>query len=57
VRALPGGEAFRAEMNLLESCDAQVRAVGDWFDALADRHHRLPLSTTAANDFLIEQQA
>ncbi|HZT56655.1 MAG TPA: tRNA-dihydrouridine synthase, partial [Burkholderiaceae bacterium] len=42
VRALPGGEAFRARMNLLGSCEAQVRAVTDWFDELADTHHRLP---------------
>jgi tRNA-dihydrouridine synthase B len=42
VRTLPGGEAFRARMNLLESCDAQVRAVTDWFDALADDYTLLP---------------
>ena len=42
VRTLPGGEAFRAHMNTLESCEAQLRAVGDWFDALAGRHERLP---------------
>ena len=42
VRALPGGEVFRAHMNLLESCETQVRAVTDWFDALAQTHHLLP---------------
>jgi tRNA-dihydrouridine synthase B len=42
VRALPGGEAFRARMNLLESCETQVRAVTDWFDELADTHRLLP---------------
>ena len=42
VRGLPGGEAFRARMNLLESCETQVRAVGDWFDALAVTHKLLP---------------
>src|SRR5205085_29866 len=52
VRALPGGEDFRAQMNLLESCDEQVRAVGDWFDALADAYKLLP-----ANEPFIEQQA
>ena len=36
LRGLPGGEAFRAEMNAIESCDAQARAVGAWFDRLAD---------------------
>jgi tRNA-dihydrouridine synthase B len=42
VRALPGGEAFRAGLNLLESCETQVRAVSDWFDALAATHPLLP---------------
>ena len=57
VRALPGGEAFRAVMNLLESCDAQVRAVTDWFDELADSHRLLPATSGAANEPYIEQQA
>ena len=56
VRALPGGEAFRAEMNLLESCEAQVRAVTDWFDALADVHLLLP-SPQAANEPFVEHAA
>ena len=42
VRSLPGGDAFRAHMNLIEDVDAQVSAVRDWFDALADTHHLLP---------------
>jgi tRNA-dihydrouridine synthase B len=46
VKALPGGEAFRAVMNTLDDVDAQVRAVTTFFDALADRHPVLP----AAND-------
>jgi tRNA-dihydrouridine synthase B len=46
VRALPGGEAFRAAMNTLEEVDAQVRAVTTFFDELAERHPVLP----AAND-------
>ena len=49
VRALPGGETFRAKMNLLESCDAQVSAVTDWFDELADAHTLLPAPAAAAN--------
>ena len=48
VRALPGGEAFRAVMNSLESIDAQVRAVASFFDALAQAHVMLP--QPAAND-------
>ena len=42
VRALPGGETFRARMNLIDDAEVQARAVSDWFDALADAHHRLP---------------
>ena len=57
VRALPGGEAFRARMNLLDTCDAQVRAVADWFDELADAHRLLPFINAAANDDFLEQQA
>jgi len=33
VRSLPGGEAFRRAMNLLEDCDAQLAAVRDFFRA------------------------
>ncbi|SHM95995.1 tRNA dihydrouridine synthase DusB [Rhizobacter sp. OV335] len=59
VRALPGGEGFRARMNTLDSCEEQVRAVTDWFDQLADTHHRLPAAHPggAANHDLIEQEA
>jgi tRNA-dihydrouridine synthase B len=46
VRALPGGEAFRAAMNTLDDCAAQLRAVTSFFDELAAVHPRLP----AAND-------
>jgi tRNA-dihydrouridine synthase B len=42
VRALPGGEAFRGRMNLIEDVETQLAAVRDWFDALADAYHRLP---------------
>ena len=59
VRALPGGEAFRAEMNLLESCEHQVRALSDWFDELADSHTRWPaiVHGPAANHALIRMSA
>jgi tRNA-dihydrouridine synthase B len=53
VKALPGGETFRARMNLIDDCRAQVDAVTHFFDALADRHLLLPTATPAAND---EQQ-
>ena len=48
VQALPGGAAFRARMNLIDSCETQVRAVADWFDTLADTHRLLPRA--AANE-------
>ncbi len=50
VKALPGGDAFRDRMNLIEHCRAQVDAVTDFFDALADRHTLLPDTRVAAND-------
>jgi tRNA-dihydrouridine synthase B len=42
VRALPGGEAFRARMNELDEAQAQLRAVADYFDELGVRMDRLP---------------
>jgi tRNA-dihydrouridine synthase B len=42
VKQLSGGEAFRARMNLLESCDAQLAAVADFFDALGAAGDRMP---------------
>ncbi|MCX2863445.1 tRNA dihydrouridine synthase DusB [Paucibacter sp. PLA-PC-4] len=51
LRGLPGGEAFRQKMNLLESCEAQISALGDWLGELATRYDRLPvLAIEAAND-------
>jgi tRNA-dihydrouridine synthase B len=44
LRGLPGGEAFRSDMNTIESCDEQSRAVASWFDRLADS---LPLMPAA----------
>ena len=42
VKALPGGEEFRAHMNLLENCEAQLAAVAHFFDGLEDRMERMP---------------
>ena len=53
VRTLPGGEAFRAAMNTLNDCDAQLRAVHGFFQELGSRHPVLP----AANDALSRQVA
>ncbi|MDP9044276.1 MAG: tRNA dihydrouridine synthase DusB [Pseudomonadota bacterium] len=44
---LPGGASFRARMNLLETCRAQVGAVAEWFDTLALDHGRLPRASRA----------
>ena len=62
LRELPGGEAFRAEMNLIEDCAAQWAAVTGWFAQLAQQHQRLPrigiaASAGAANDDLVELSA
>jgi tRNA-dihydrouridine synthase B len=46
VRALPGGEAFRAQMNGIDGAAAQLGALTRFFERLAERHERLP----AAND-------
>ena len=56
VRALPGGEGFRARMNLLDDCADQVRAVTEWFDALALDYKIWP-GASAANDAFMEQIA
>jgi tRNA-dihydrouridine synthase B len=42
VKALPGGEAFRAEMNRIEDSAAQVAAVAQFFDRLNERMDRIP---------------
>ena len=56
VRGLPDGEAFRARMNTLESSAEQLAAVVGYFDALAERHERLP--TTQELDMnLLDQEA
>ncbi len=47
VRALPGGQAFRAHMNTLVDCEAQIEAVGRWFDALGQNRERLPEPATS----------
>jgi tRNA-dihydrouridine synthase B len=59
LRELPGGEAFRAEMNLIEDCASQLRALDDWFARLGETHQRLPRieRAAAANDDRIELTA
>jgi tRNA-dihydrouridine synthase B len=55
VRALPGGEAFRAAMNTLDDTASQVRTVATFFDELAQSHPQLPQA--AANDAFIALHA
>ena len=42
VRALPGGEALRQQINAIDDDGVQWRAVRDYFQRLADRQDRLP---------------
>ena len=42
LKALPGGAAFRAEMNLIDNCEEQLRAVAAFFEQLAQRSDRIP---------------
>jgi len=48
VKALPGGEAFRARMNALEDSQAQVQAVADFFDELGSHMDRMPAASVDA---------
>jgi tRNA-dihydrouridine synthase B len=53
VKSLPGGEDFRARMNLIEDCQLQTQAVADFFDALGANMDRIPASHTT-NDNLAD---
>ena len=48
VRSLPGGEAFREQMNALESSEQQMAAVAHYLDGLAEHMDRLPVVQQAA---------
>jgi tRNA-dihydrouridine synthase B len=50
VKNLPGGEAFRARMNLIEDCQVQTQAVTDFFDALEANMDRVPASRSPSGD-------
>ncbi len=50
LRGLPGGADFRDRMNTIDSCEAQLVAVGDWFDALADRTPLMPAARSSTDD-------
>jgi tRNA-dihydrouridine synthase B len=58
VRGLPGGEALRQRINVLDEARAQHDALAAYFDALAATHERLPLPVLpAANDQAHDDQA
>jgi tRNA-dihydrouridine synthase B len=57
VRSLPGGEAFRAEMNTVEDSTTQLSAVHRFFEGLASRMDRLPAATDARTEELAENEA
>ncbi len=50
VKALPGGEAFRARMNLLHEGVAQLQAVANYFDELGQTMERMPGATAIGLD-------
>ncbi len=56
VKTLPGGAAFRARMNALEDCRAQVQAVSDYFDELGVHMDRMPAAVSDALTDLNEEQ-
>ena len=43
VKTLPGGEAFRTQMNLLENSDAQLASVRVFFETLGEQMDRIPV--------------
>jgi tRNA-dihydrouridine synthase B len=47
VRELPGGEAFRAQMNMLDNSAAQVLAVETFLDELHEKADRIPATGQA----------
>jgi len=57
VRALPGGEAFRTEMNAIEDCEAQWQAVAAYFDRLGAHMDRMPAATARTVDGDDEEEA
>ncbi|WP_342620762.1 tRNA dihydrouridine synthase DusB [Rhodoferax sp. GW822-FHT02A01] len=50
VRALPGGEAFRAHINTLDACQQQVQAVERFMDQLNAQMDRIPAAGIAAEN-------
>jgi len=57
VRGLPGGEAFRQDMNLIEDGERQWHAVADYFDRLAGQFDRLPVAAAGPEESGEEESA
>ncbi|RZI75701.1 MAG: tRNA dihydrouridine synthase DusB [Variovorax sp.] len=57
LRSLPGGETFRAQMNTLDDCAQQLRAVADFFDGLAVLMDRMPSRSEGSSLSAIEEAA
>ena len=50
VKTLPGGAQFRAQMNLVDSCEEQMEAVASFFEQLAAESDRIPPATPDSED-------
>ena len=57
VKTLPGGEAFRAQMNVIEDCEAQLQAVSDFFEDLGACMDRIPVGTQQESDVKSESES
>jgi len=57
VRGLPGGEAFRQDMNLIEDGERQWCAVAEYFDRLAGQFDRLPVAAAGPEESGEEESA
>jgi tRNA-dihydrouridine synthase B len=56
LQSLPGGEAFRARMNLLENSQIQLQAVSDYLDELSCRMDRMPAAGASNMEDRDEEQ-
>jgi tRNA-dihydrouridine synthase B len=54
VRVLPGGEELRTRVNGIDDATQQLRAVDDWFGALAESHRRLPALLHPNDEIFLE---
>ena len=56
VKTLPGGEAFRARMNLIDDCAVQMQAADDFFEELVSHMDRIPAVMGASAQYSEEQE-